>query len=548
MQSDKHFDTIILGSGISGTALASILAQQGFRVLLLEKGTHPRFAIGESMLPQTSMWMWIVGERFGVPEMKNLTNAKAVQQHVSSSCGVKRNIGFVYHREGETQNPNDGHQLIPPENPFFSESHLFRQDVDLYMLNAAIGYGVVYRDLTELENIDFQEDEVRVKTKDGEEYSARFLVDGSGYRSLVAQKFNLREKPTRLRTNSRAIFTHVTGLRPYDDCISEQADSLGQSRGWHEGTLHHVFDGGWLWIIPFDNHSKSENSVCSIGLMLDAKKFPKKDLSPEQEFQEIVERFPSVAEHLKDSKPVRKWVSTDRLQYSSTKSVGHRYALLSSTYGFIDPLYSRGLLSTFETIHALAGRLIGALKDDDFSPERFAYVDKLQAAQLDDTDKIIYNAYRSMSHFELWNAWTQLWLATVIFGDTYIFSHCLKYMDSGDVSLFAKLEEDPCPIAGAPFARDMKSIVNGYETVLDLFEAEELEVTASEAASYMLDLLGNSDWLPKSIYPWGSPTARHIDFNLVFRDWITWGKSKAPSAIREEVFDFPLPELELVTA
>ena len=540
MHSDNYFDTIILGSGISGTALASILAKQGFRVLLLEKGTHPRFAIGESMLPQTSMWMWIVGEHFGVPEIKNLANAKAVHQHVSSSCGVKRNIGFVYHRESETQNPNEGHKLIPPENPFFSESHLFRQDVDFYMLNTALSYGVVYRDRTELEDIDFQEDGVQVRTKDGEEYSARFLVDGSGYRSLVAQKFNLREKPTRLRTNSRALFTHVAGLRPYDDCIG-QAGSPGQSRQWHEGTLHHVFDGGWLWIIPFDNHSMAENSVCSLGLMLDAKKFPKKDLSPEQEFQEIVKRFPSVAEHLKGSKPVRKWASTDRLQYSSTKSVGYRYALLSSTYGFIDPLYSRGLLSTFETIHALASRLIGALKDDDFTPERFAYVDKLQAAQLDDTDKIIYNAYRSMSHFELWNAWTQLWLATVVFGDTYVFSHCLKYMDSGDTSLFEKLEEDPCPIAGAPFARDMKSIINGYEALLDRVDIGEL--TAEAAGDRMLALLGHSDWLPKSVYPWGSPTARHLDFNLVFRDWITWGKSKAPSAIREKMFDFRIPKL-----
>ena len=214
---------------------------------------------------------------------------------------------------------------------------------------------------------------------------------------------------------------------------------------------------------------------------------------------------------------------------------------MSSTYGFIDPLYSKGLLSTFETIHALASRLIDALTDDDFSPERFAYVEKLQAAQLDDTDRIIYNAYRSMSHFKLWNAWTQLWLAIVIFGDTYVFSHCLKYMDSGDVSLFEKLEEDPCPVAGAPFAADLMSILNGYEALLDQVDAGEL--TSEEAGDRMLALLENSDWLPKSIYPWGSAAARHLDFNLVFRDWITWGKSKAPSAIREEVFDFQVSEL-----
>lgn len=540
MQPDKYFDTIILGSGISGTALASILAKNGFKVLLLEKGTHPRFAIGESMLPQTSMWMWIVGEYFGVPEIKNLANVESINQHISSSCGVKRHIGFVYHHQGQEQNPNQGHKLIPPENPFFSESHLFREDIDLYMLNTAISYGVVYRDLTKVEDIDFHQDGVQIQTDQNETYYGRFLVDSSGFGSLIAKKFELREKTTHLKTNSRAIFTHLNGIRPYDECL-KNSDSLEHRRKWHEGTLHHVFNGGWMWIIPFKNHSMADNPVCSVGLMLDPQKFPKTDLTPEQEFAQIAARFPSVAKHLEGSKPVRKWASTDRLQYSSTSSVGNRYAILSSSYGFIDPLYSAGLLNSFQTIHALASRLIGALKEDDFAVERFDYVNKLQAIQLDSTDQIIYNAYRSMSNFELWNAWTQLWLATVVFGDTYIFGHCLKYMNSGDVSELEKLEENPCPGANAPFAKDMMSLINSYEKILDHFEAGTL--TAKEASDLMLTTLKNADWLPKSIYGWGNAHARHLDFNNVFHDWITWGKSKAPLAIQQKVFDFKLPQL-----
>ena len=547
MQPDKHFDTIILGSGLVGTTLASILAKHGFKVLLLEKGTHPRFAIGESMLPQTSMWMWIIGEHFDIPELKNLSNTKAVREHVSSTCGVKRVIGFVYHNEGEEQDSNHGHKLIPPRNPFFSESHLFRQDVDSYMLNTAINYGVVYKDLTKVENVDVQEDSVKVRVKDGEEYSARFLVDGSGFRSLLVKKLKLREEPTSLRTRSRTIFTHVKGLRPYDDCIS--SDSLSSNCKWHEGTLHHVFDGGWMWIIPFDNHQAAENSLSSIGLMLDTEKFPKPEgVSPEEEFYEIVNRFPSIAKHLQGAEPVRNWMSNagvdNRLQYSATEAVGARYALLSNSHGFIDPLYSKGLLNSFEAVHALAGRLMKALKDDDFSPERFEYINKLQAQQLKDTDQIVYNAYRSMADFDLWNAWTQLWLATVVFGDTYIFRTCLKYMHSGDVSLLENLDEDPCPGARAPFAEDMRSIVNNYEAILDRFEAGEL--TAQEAANKMLANLENANWIPKSIYAWGSPDARHLDFNLILEDWFTWGKSNSPSAFREGLFDFPAPELASV--
>lgn len=509
MRSDKCFDTIILGSGISGTTLSSILAKNGFSVLLLEKSTHPRFAIGEAMLPESGMWMWIVGERFGVPEIKNLTSVKAVRQHVSSSCGVKRLLGFLYHQEGKTQNPNESHKLISPAVSLISESHLFRQDVDLYMLNVAINYGVVYRDKTEVEHIDFQEDSVQVSTKNGEEYCARFLVDGLGYRSLVAQKLNLREKPTRLRTNSRAIFTHVTGLRPYDECVSKE-HLPGLSCKWHEGTLHHVFDGGWMWVIPFDNHSLSESSLCSIGLMLNGYKFPKKEISPEQEFQAIIERFPTIAEHLKGIKPVRKWVGTDRIQYSSCSAVGHRYALLSHSYGFIDPLYSRGFISTFETVHSLASRLLEALKNNDFSVERFTHVEKLLAAKLDHNDQMLYNTFRSMSHFPLWNAMTQLWLAYLILNDAYLFRSCLKHMSNGSISPFIELDQEiPYPMAKAPFVESFQTAMNGYEILLNKVEARQM--SAEEAAAQMLSLLKQSKLLPESIYPWGDPTARHLD-------------------------------------
>jgi FADH2 O2-dependent halogenase len=543
MQQDKHFDTIILGAGLAGTTLASILAKNGFSVLLLEKGSHPRFAIGEAMLPESAMWMWIVAERFGVPELKNLTQVKSIHQHVSSGCGVKRLLGFVYHKEGEKQNPNESHLLISPSSSLISESHLFRPDVDHYMLKVAISYGVVYRELTEVQEIDFQDDGVQVRTKDDEEYSARFLADGSGYRSLVAEKFNLREKPTRLRNNTRSIFTHVANLPAYDDCVPKE-DLPGLSCKWHEGTLHHVFDGGWIWVIPFDNHSISESPLCSVGLMLNGYKYPKKDISPEQEFYDIIERFPSVAEHLKDLKPVRKWVSTDQIQYSSTKAVGYRYALLSHSYGFIDPLYSRGFISTFETVHSLAGRLLEALRDDDFCVERFTHVERLLAAKTDHNDQIVYNTFRSMSDFSLWNAMTQLWLAYLILNDVYLFRSCLKYLSSGSLSPFIDLDtEEPYPMAKAPFAEGFKTVLDGYEALLDKVDAGEMP--AEEAANQMLSLLKQSELLPQSVYPWGNPEARHVDFRAhpePIAPLILSGQEDLPSDLIEEFFGLKLPQ------
>jgi FADH2 O2-dependent halogenase len=542
MQQDKYFDTIILGSGLAGASLACILAKHGFRVLLIEKGSHPRFVIGESMGALTSMWIWINGEHFGVPEIKHLADVNTVRQHISSGCGVKRILGFLYHREGETQNPNETHEIVTPALSFISESHLFRPDVDHYMVKAAINYGVVYRELTEVEQIDFQEDSVQIRTKDGEEYYARFLADGSGYHSLVAEKLNLREKPTRLRTNSRGIFTHVTGLRPYDECVSKE-DLPGLSCGWHEGTLHHVFDGGWMWVIPFDNHSLSESPLCSIGLMLDGRKFPEKDTNPEREFQTIVERFPSVAKHLKGIEPTRKWVSTDRIQYSSTKAVGHRYALLNHSYGFIDPLYSRGLISTFETTFFLGNRLLGALKDNDFSLERFMPVDTLQAARIDNNDQILYNTFRSMSHFSLWNAATQLWLAKLVVDDIHLLDICIDYM-SGKTSSFTDLDkEEPYPGAKGSFAKGLKALFDGYETLLDKVDAGELP--AEEAADQMLALLKEFS-LPKSVYSWGDPAARHLDLNAqpdLIKPLVFAAHQDAPLSLREGLFYTRQPQL-----
>ena len=76
--SDSQYDVIILGSGIGGSTLAAILARDGFRVLMIEKARHPRFALGESPLPQTSYWMWLISERYGIPELKNLADARTV--------------------------------------------------------------------------------------------------------------------------------------------------------------------------------------------------------------------------------------------------------------------------------------------------------------------------------------------------------------------------------------------------------------------------------------------------------------------------------------
>ena len=529
----EKYDVAVLGSGIAGATLAAILGRQGFRVLLLEKGTHPRFAVGEAMQPQSSMLMWILGHRFDVPEITNISSTDKILANVTKNCGVKKTFGFLYHEEGKRQDPAQAHLLVPPATPLVSESHLFRQDIDHYLVKAAIKYGADYRDKTDVQDIAFNDDGVVLRTTTGEEFHARYLVDGTGHKSLVAQKFGLREGAPELRTQSRTIFTHMKGFKRYDDTLRPD-EQPGLSRGWYEGTLHHMIDGGWFWIIRFDNVPGSESDLTSVGLTLDMRKYPDRGIPPEQEFNEIVARFPSIATHLEGGVAVRPWVGTGRLQFASRDSAGPRCFLMSHANGFIDALYSRGMINTFEQIHALAPRLMQALRDDDFSMERFDYPRRLQQAMILDNDRMVFNSFRSFATFPTWNAWLRLWLVNIIFGDLRMFRICLKYLMTADKAVFESLDEDPLPLATAPGESLMEDLYRHGDEAFNRWEAGE--ITAEEAAAEIFRNLGESNLPP--IHPWSDPAACHLDFlPEKLGQMIGWGMTAAPPDIAR-MFDF----------
>lgn len=521
-------DVVILGSGLGGTVLAAILARHGHRVLLLEPGAHPRFALGEVMPPQGAMLLWILGERFGVPEIRHLSSIGTIDSHVTPMCGVQRSSGFVYHRDGRRQDPRQSHLLVPPSTPLTSATHLYRPEVDLYMLNAAEVHGADYRERTAATRLELGGDGVRLWTDAGEEIRARFLVDASGDGAPVATALGLREEPTRLRTRSRTIFTHFHGVRPWDEML-RPGEAPGCSARWSEGTLHHVFDGGWLWVIPFDNHAAARNPLCSVGLTLDAGKHPDTGQPPERELLDVVDRFPGIAAHLQGAEPVTRWMKTGRLQRSATGSVAPRTFLLGGAYGFVDTLYGRGLASTFETIHALAPRLLRALDDDDFAPGRFAHADRLQAALLDDDDRLVHRSYVTFADFRLWNAWSRLWLASELVGELRLLDACREHLATRDPAALARLDDDPLPGRAAPGEDALQDLLREGGRVMDLAAAGEISL--GRAGDGVLAALAEASWLPP-VHAWADPDERHVDLGPAeLASLIDWGRTTAPLAM-----------------
>ena len=536
------YDVIIGGSGIAGSATSMILAKNDLDVLMVEAKKHPRFAIGEAMLPLSAVWMWIVGEYFGVPEIQHVSDANKVVDNITTSCGVKHSVGFVYHNQGQSFSGEHAHQLVPPDMPFYKESHLVREHIDHYLVKSADSYGVEYVDETPITDVEINEDDVTVTTSQGTT-TGSFFIDATGGNSILAEKMGYRDEKPDLETDTRAIFTHVEGLDPFDDLIDEE-DRPGQTNRLHDGTLHHVFDGGWMWIIPFDNFDRSEETKASIGLMLDRATYPRDEtLSAEEEFYEIISAYPDIERHLKPVEPVIPWIRTGRLQRSASKSTGHRHLLTNHTYGFVDPLYSQGLIHTFESIFFSANLLLDAFAEGDFSADRFTPIDDLHQRQLKTADVLVSNAYKATDEFDLWNAWTQLILVESVFPDLYIQRHCLKYLSSGDTEEFDPLLEEPRPGDEAPFAPEKDALLERSADVLTTHV--EGEISTDTAAQLIFDEMKQSDWLPKNVYDWGNEEERHIDFAdpAVTGELLAWGQTEAPAHIREGLFDFEMPEM-----
>jgi FADH2 O2-dependent halogenase len=281
--------------------------------------------------------------------------------------------------------------------------------------------------------------------------------------------------------------------------------------------------------------------------MLDRDKFPRPDcVSPEEEFWQIVSRYPGIARHMEGAKAVRPFVGTDRIQYSAQKAAGSRYTLLPHSYSFVDPLYSRGMMWTFENLYALAHRLMAALDADDFSMERFEYLNGLAEAQLQQADQLVYNGYRAMAHFDTWNAWLRIFVAGELLPGLYFWRKALKFIATGDKSWITGLDTAPKPGFETSFAAPYQALVDEADELFS--QMEQGEIKPEDAASRLFTRLQESEFLPHPGYAFGDPNTLHNDFTLpsTLAKIILWGKFRAPKAMRTEIFDLPLGTLQKI--
>lgn len=416
----ERFDVAIVGSGFAGSLLARVLAVLGYGVVLLERGTHPRFAIGESSTPLANLTLERLGRRYGLEDCWQMAaHGRWVEHLPGLGRGLKR--GFTYYRQhpGEpfADRGLDSERLLVAASPndFVSDSHWLRADVDHHFVLRAVAAGVDYRDRVDLTGVELPPTDVRLTgVRDGEAFELRagFLVDASGPGGFLARHLPIAADLARVETHSAGVFSHFEGVRPMRE-IAPALPPGPYPDDW--AAVHHLLDEGWMYLLGFDH------GVTSAGVLLTPAGLASLGGGSDAEgvWRAVLDRYPMLARAFADATPLRPLAFRSRLQHRLTRAAGDgRWALLPHAYSFVDPMYSTGIAWSLRAVERLARAFEpGPRGRSTLSSDLLAHYEAMLAAEADQIDRVIAGSYQSMAHFDLFAAHAMLYFATVSFAE-----------------------------------------------------------------------------------------------------------------------------------
>ncbi|MDH2427303.1 hypothetical protein [Sphaerisporangium sp. TRM90804] len=519
-----RFDVAVLGTHLAGSLLAAVLARHGVRVLLVDAPPDPGEFAGETTVPYTAEVFFTLARRFDMPELAAFGLTSALPSQVRRSSGVKRSLGFVYHRPGREQAPEQAVQFnVPGEH---AEWHPYRPHVDQHAFTIALAYGaraVPHR--SPLADVRVGERGVDVLVGDGSLYHAGFVVDGSGAGSPLVRRLEAEDAEPRLRSRSRVLATHMHGVTPFEDCV--RLEDYGRATPWSKGTLSHLFPGGWLQVAHFDNGEDPVNPLASVVLSVDPARFADLPAGPEDAFREVIGRFPSLARSFTRAGAARPWTSARLWQRTAGQTAGDRWFLYDRTVSRNDLFLSRDVTMGAEMVHALAPVLIEAARGDDWPARRLRRVALFQDRLVDFNDRLLQAARTATADFRLWNAYSRVWLLWSMLSALSLKSarnHCLATSRWDDV----ERDRDDAfwftPPAGLPEL---------LERVFGLFaEVDGGTRSAGSAATEIFALLRRAPFVPP-VYRFADPGARYYHFSTARRlRMLVWSKTTAPAEFR----------------
>lgn len=409
-------DVCIVGAGFAGSLLATILRRQGQNVVLLDRGRHPRFAIGESSTPLGNRLLRDLCQTWNLAEIAPLAKFGSWQQKLPQlTGGLKRGFSYFHHPLDRPFTPTADHAtellVAASSSNEHSDTHWLRADVDTYLYEQAIAAGAIARDQTRVEIRERSPLWRLACERHGEAFDveAPFLIDGTGEAALLPNFLGLSDRTAEMLTSSRGLFAHFDRVTRWETCAAARgALTADYPFPCDDAAQHQVFDFGWMWQLRFTT------DVVSIGFALDAAGHPvPTGVTPAAEFQQWLQRAPSVAEQMQHARvvaPAAGIVRSGRLQRWRSPAAGPDYALLPHSAGFVDPLHSSGIAHSLSGVARLAMVLDPTRSAEARRQQLAAYAVSLDH-ELAFIDELVATCYATRRQFGLFAMATMLYFA-----------------------------------------------------------------------------------------------------------------------------------------
>jgi len=339
-------DVVVIGGGPGGSTAAALLARRGYRVIALEKAHHPRFHIGESLLPMNLP----VFERLGVlDKVRQLGVFKPGADFEAENARGYNTFAFA---RALGNSPPHAYQV-------------WRQDFDKMLYDHARTCGADAREgheVTQVEQLGPRESWLDVAADDGRAYriQARYVVDASGREAFLSTKNKLRRKND--QHQSAAIFGHFRGA------VAREGEDAGN-------ISIYSFAHGWMWMIPLPDGVMSVGAVCRPDYLKQRKGRTVEFLLETLQLSPALWRRVQQAELIDNEIRV-----TGNYSYDSTRMGGLGWVLVGDAFAFLDPVFSSGVYLAMSGAEQAVEVVDRALRDPGREPALLRQLEKRQRA------------------------------------------------------------------------------------------------------------------------------------------------------------------------
>ncbi|SMG65514.1 oxidoreductase [methanotrophic bacterial endosymbiont of Bathymodiolus sp.] len=302
------FDVLVIGGGPAGTTIASLLADKGHTVCLLEKMHHPRFHIGESLLPMNLPLF----SRLGVLEQ---VDAIGIKKYAAEFNSLKTSLAqdIFYFSKATNNSPEFAYQVR-------------RSELDELLFKNCQKKGVTAIEGITVTNVDLHSSTKKIQAIDQEgnahEYCARYLVDASGRDTVLAQQLQSKQKNPKHKM--AAIYGHFNKVTRR---TGKDAGNIGI----------YWFQHGWIWLIPLNDGMTSIGCVCWPDYL------KTRQDSLDDFLLQTIKLIPELNQRLKHAQLDDPAQATGNYSYQSSIMSGDGFLLIGDAYAFVDPVFSSGV-------------------------------------------------------------------------------------------------------------------------------------------------------------------------------------------------------------